>query len=429
MALLKFPEIVSSQNIKKFGGFNFYLFLSFTLEHGINKLILMPFLARHLGETKFGSFILAMSIALFIAGIITAGLFMTNYRENSKFDTKERKELFDTLLTIVVILSCILGLTYLILKQQVSALFDNADIALFIPFLVGYIIFSVIFRFGKQLLSIDLKFKQKTLFDLIYGLSLCLIIPGYFLFGEGSVSAGYFLASIISAISIVVYLRKIGVRLSLRIITDKLKLILSTAPAFTLASLAVLAMTIVDRWIIGAYLHESQVTYYFVGVQMAALFVLPFSLLNTVLVPIITKRSSLSDFDKNEIKVFFLSLILSIIIVVLISFLLGPLFIKLLYGQDILEHAKVPFLICMVGQILYLLQIFSRPFVTKFFSPRMLLKIQMSSLCVFLILHVILVPLLGIIGGAIATSIGFGILGILYSKQVLYRIYLSITQV
>jgi len=83
----------------------------------------------------------------------------------------------------------------------------------------------------------------------------------------------------------------------------------------------------------------------------------------------------------------------------------------------------------MVGQILFLLQIFSRPFVVKFFAPEMLLKIQMTSLCVFLILHFILVPQFGIIGGAIATSIGFGLMGLLYSKQVLYKIYTATLRV
>ena len=211
----------------------------------------------------------------------------------------------------------------------------------------------------------------------------------------------------------------------LRVVSNKLKLLITTSPTFTVASFAVIFMTVADRWIIGAYLQQSQVTYYYVGVHMAALFVLPFSLLNSVLVPIITKKNSLADFDQNEIKISFLGLVLSIIFVATTSFFLGPLVIKLLYGQDILEYARVPFMICMVGQILFLLQIFSRPFVVKFFAPVMLLKIQMTSLCVFLILHFILVPKFGIIGGAVATSIGFGLMGLLYSKQVLYKIYLT----
>ena len=44
--------------------------------------------------------------------------------------------------------------------------------------------------------------------------------------------------------------------------SEKLKLILKTAPAFTIAAFAVIFMTVADRWIIGAYLQESQVTYY-----------------------------------------------------------------------------------------------------------------------------------------------------------------------
>ena len=418
-------KILTIKRIKKIGSFNLFMFASFVLEHGINKVLLMPFLARHLGEAKFGSFLLAMSIAVFLAGIIPAGLFMTNYRENSKFDNKERKELFDTILTVLIILSCIFAILYLVFKGQFSLLFDDTDIILFIPFLAGYIIFYVVFNFGKQLLAIDLKFKQRTLFDVIYGLCLCLLIPGYFVFGEQAVSASYFIGSIISAGSIFIYLKNKQVVLRLRVVSDKLKLLITTSPTFTVASFAVIFMTVADRWIIGAYLQQSQVTYYYVGVHMAALFVLPFSLLNSVLVPIITKKNSLADFDQSEIKIFFLGLVLSIIFVATTSFFLGPLVIKLLYGQDILEYARVPFMICMVGQILFLLQIFSRPFVVKFFAPEMLLKIQMTSLCVFLILHFILVPQFGIIGGAVATSIGFGLMGLLYSKQVLYKIYLT----
>jgi len=101
----------------------------------------------------------------------------------------------------------------------------------------------------------------------------------------------------------------------------------------------------------------------------------------------------------------------------------------LLYGQDILKYARVPFLISMVGQILFLFQIFSRPFVTKFFAPKIFLKIQLISACIFLIFHFILVPKFGIIGGAIATSIGFGLMGLLYSKQVLYKIYTTTLRV
>ena len=420
--LNSFLQTFSFQTIRKIGAFNFFLFLSGVFEHGLNKLILMPFLVRHLGAGKFGSFVLAMSVVLFLATIIPSGVFMTNYRENANFKKKEKREFFETTFTVLVITTTVFAIIYFISKKLIATIFTDSNITVFVPFLAGYLVCYVIFNFCKQILAINLKFNVRTFFDVIYGSFICLLIPGFFIFGDAGVAGGYFLGSLVAVVAILFYLRKKHLLRFFRLSGQKLKLILKSAPTFTLASSALIIMSIADRWIVGFYWPESQVTYYYVAVQMAALFVLPFSMLNSVLNPIVTKRNSLNDFTRAEIKFFFFAIAGSILLVLFSGWLLGPWVIKMLYGQNILSYSRIPFNIILMGQLFYLVRIYSQPFLIKFFSPNLSRNIQWLSAGTFIVLHLILVPRYGIIGGGIATASAFALMGVLCFKDVVLTI-------
>jgi O-antigen/teichoic acid export membrane protein len=155
---------------------------------------------------------------------------------------------------------------------------------------------------------------------------------------------------------------------------------------------------------------------------MASLFVLPFSLLNSVLNPIVTRRNLLTDFKREEIRLFLYAILASAGVVLFCGWFLGPWVIKILYGERILTYARLPFYIILLGQIFHLFKIFSQPFITKFFSPNSFLNIQMISAGTFLVLQLILVPRFGIIGAAIATSVSFTLMGLLYFKNVILAI-------
>ena len=410
------------QNLKKLWTFNLLILISFVWEHGINKLIIMPFLARHLGEARFGSFVLAMSLVLFLATMIPSGLLMTNYRENAKFNQKEKQELFDTIFTLLMILTTGIAILYILSRNSVANFFDDGSIATFMPFLGGYLVCYVLLNFGKHILVINLKFNVKIWFDLIYGSMICLLIPGYFIFGDAGVAAGYFLGALIAVVSITSYLRRQQLIFTLRIVKSKMKTILETAPTFTLAAAALTIMTVADRWIVGAFWPETQVTYYYVSIQVATLFVLPFSLLNSVLNPIVTKRGSLNNFTRSEIKIFLFVLAGSIFLVLVCGSLLGPWVIRILYGANILSHSRIPFNIVLVGQLFYLVRIYSQPFLMKFFPPDLSRRIQWVSAALFMILHLVLVPRYGIIGGGIATALAFALMGALCFKYVVLEI-------
>ncbi|KGK99157.1 polysaccharide biosynthesis protein [Methanococcoides methylutens] len=174
-----------------------------------------------------------------------------------------------------------------------------------------------------------------------------------------------------------------------------------------LANSVGLLNTEIDSLLIGHYLNEVEVGYYAVAVILVqGLSLIPMS------VHRITYAASANYYVKNDyenlsnllknsfLKVFLVTMLISAVLV-----LFGQFIIRLLFGEDFLFAYK-PLLVLLIGYSLY----YPIHSITSVLSGmgKVTLVFRIALLCGLtnILLNILLIPEFGILGAAIATSIG-----------------------
>ena len=389
-------------------------------------------LISKLGSSKYGLLSLGFAISLFLStfallGLRTGVVRYTSYYLSKKNNRAIKGVIFSSI-RLSLPLSLVLTVFLFIFSKQISLnLFHNPELipilklfSLTIPFIsLSTLFLSVINGFQKIEYQTGIKEIFENFIKLI--LTFILIYFGYDVLG---VAWAYIISLIVTFILSFYFLQKkifsSFISKLKPILIDKELLLFSLPLIFT--GFLVLVIKWVDVFMIGIFRTTSEVGIYNVALPTANLLVIVPTALMGLFMPIITELYSKRKF--NDIKV------LSITTSKWIFFVNLPLFfIILLFSKRILNVAFGSEYVAGYGALLilifgYLFHSLTHPYTSVLGvikKTNLILYIMIVAALINVLLNYILIPKIGIIGGAIATSFSLFI-SFLLSAIIVYKL-------
>ena len=388
-------------------------------------------LLSRLGSSTYGLLSIGFAIISFLIIISLLGLSTSVTRYVAyyigKKDKKRIKSTITSSIKIVLPLSILISFTLFILSKQISIIiFNNADLiptlklfSLTIPFLALTDLF-LSFIIGFQKIGYRTLIKDIIETSIKLFLTFIFISFGYGLFG---VVAAYIISIIITFILSFYFIKK-----AFPILNKNIKSINLTKELlkFSLPLLFMGFLNLIIKWtdvlMIGYFIDASQVGVYNVALPTANLLILTPTALMAIFLPIITGLYSQNRF--NQIKkisktiskwIFFINLPIFFLIA-----LLSKQIITIMFGPDYI-NATIPLYILLFGYLIHSFTHVHSSALTMIKRTNINFYIMLVSIFINITINYILIPKIGIIGGAIATSLSL-IFVYLSSAYANYRI-------
>jgi len=401
---------------------------------GFSGIILLPLFTKFLGVNDYGLYIqVTVSISL-IMSFVTLGLPYTTVRYLSA--EKNRRIIQDDVystLTLVILFSILISIIFLIISNKLAQLlFDGKTMVVIILaflFPIEAILWTLLnlFRAFNEI-------KKFAIFSLIRTCSELLILTLVILLGHGIVSilvVLLFFRTFLLVTTLLYTISYLGIVLpKFARMKDYLKFSLPTIPG----NIAAWITDSSDRYLISIYLGTLFVGYYNPGYSLGSIISMLMIPINFVLVSSLSKYYDNNKIDVIE-NIFKYSIKYFLILAIPASFGLSILSLPILELLTTSEIANMCYLVtpliafsslfyCIGGGI-----IFFSLYLTK--RTGILMIIWVLVACLNFILNILFIPIMGILGAALATLISqlFGfIYGTFYSyKYFNFRIeYLSI---
>ena len=371
-------------------------------------------LLSRLGSSTYGLLSLGFAIISFLVIISLLGLSTSVTRYVAyyigKRDKKSIKSTIISSIKIVLPLSVLISFILFLLSKQISIIiFKNTDLipilkffSLSIPLLALTDLFlSFIIGFQKIGYRTIIKDIIETLVKLF--LTFIFISLGYGLFG---VIAAYIISIVITFILSFYFLKKIFPILNKNIKSTSLT---KELLKFSLPLLFVGFLNLIIKWtdvlMIGYFIDASQVGIYNVALPTANLLVLTPTALMAIFLPIITNLYGKNKF--NQIKkisktiskwILFINLPIFFLIA-----LLSKQIITIMFDPGYI-NASIPLYILLFGYLIHSFTHVHSSALTMIKKTNINFYIMLISIFINIILNYILIPKIGIVGGAIATS-------------------------
>jgi len=171
-----------------------------------------------------------------------------------------------------------------------------------------------------------------------------------------------------------------------------------------------------DILIIGKFLDLSSIGIYSVSVSLTQIFQTLFiKSISTVLLPLLTSEENLEKKKYIAVKYLKLSMLLALVFNLLLI-LFGYYLILFLFGADFIL-AYIPMVILTIGSFLKAPIAILNAFFKSINKPETMYKSSINSLIINILLCFILIPKIGIIGAAIASTISYAI----YALQMIFK--------
>lgn len=419
-------EIQSLKKIVKGAGIVFIgLLISKLLTYGYRLI------AARIGVEEYGLLSLGLAVFGVLTTITVAGLNMGVLRYaafyKGKKDNERIKGVIVSSLKISLILSLIFIFVMFFSAEWVALnLFHNAGLIIIlkmfsfiIPFFsLGMILLAAIIAFQKVEYSTITKEISENLIRII--LTIGLVYAGYGLFGA---IAGYMIAIVSSFILAFYFLQK----KVFQILKTPVKSVFMTRELFSYSwplmftNILYMVLSWTDTLMLGYFRTASDVGIYNAALPTATLLTVISTALLGIFVPIITellaqnKSRELERVYKVTSKwAFFLNFP---VFLIMISF--SEQILRITFGIKYVGGAT-PLMILSGGYLVYSIFIFSTKILQVIGKTRWILFITAITAISNAILNFYLIPIYGLIGGAIATSVSLALHGII-SYIVVYR--------
>jgi len=272
-------------------------------------------------------------------------------------------------------------------------------------FLAPLMVYMIFYNLRETLLvlkRINLKFKEIAIHNTIFGILFILIIPAYQIFRENSISIGYLFAVMVAVIIIAFRVKKI---IRAEINSIYLRKFYKFAPSFAFVAILELLIITSSRYIISYYKDPTQVAYFFAATSVVQVLSFPFAQIRTILLPFISQKKTIDEFNKKEIKtILFVSLLIGILLF-FFGLLFGKFIITFLYGSDYYIHSKIVLFIILFGYIFNVFKMYLKNFIILFFKRRVLVINVAIMLLLNMIINIIYVPKYGINAAAVGMSL------------------------
>ena len=323
-------------------------FFSLTFLQGFNYLLpflTLPYLVNILGVEKYGLVIFAQSFIIFFNIIVDFGFNLSATREISihREDREKISEIYSSVMLIKLFLTLASFFVLLFFVFTIDKF--NSEILLYlISFLmvIGQALFPIWYFQGHE------KMKYITFINILSKLIFTIAI---FLFVKEKTD--YLLVPLFNGIGVLIgslyaiYIIKKD--FNQKIILQELKTIrhyFNQSSQFFLSRVSVSIYTAANSFVLGIFTNNTMVGYYSVAEKMYLAIQSPYTPLTQVLYPYISKNKNIHFFK----KVFFITVILNIALMILIYFSSGFIF-NLLFDSSITKESLQVFNFFLIANL------------------------------------------------------------------------------
>ena len=367
--------------------------------------ILLPVYTIYLSTSDYGiiSIVTAMISFLSVFYMLSLQSSISRFYYDYKDDSEKTNQLFGTILNFILLLSIALTLIFIIFKDYLIAPFTKGIpfypyifIGILVVFLNPvYLIFQTILQTKQESKSYAL---NQFLFFII-NLSLTVLLVVFFnMKAKGVLYAILFTNIIFFAYSVIHFIPiiKTGINFGL------LKVTLIYSLPLLPHSLSAWSITLIDRFFINGLVGTSNVGIYNVGFQIASIVGIISIAINQAFVPWFFDKMKNNSNSKNEIIKFAEFINLGICIVAFMISLFCSDILHLMVSENYRIGWKVVPFICFGSVLNNLYFFFVNPLFFNKSGTKYIPIITIISAVLGIILNIILIPLFGIIGSAIA---------------------------
>jgi O-antigen/teichoic acid export membrane protein len=378
--------------------------------------IQLPILTKWLGTTFYGIWSLiavttSLAVPFAILGLNSA---MVRFLSAEK-DKDKISEDFLSICSVVFILGIVLSILLFLLSDYLATfIFKDINSSFYIKLASILILFNAIDTLTLTFFRMQRKIGMYTALNLSrnvvqIGMITLALMLGYKL--TGAIAASIATGLLFCIIELIIILRQIGLRLPQFSNTKSyLKWGIPLTPNFAILWI----ISVSDRYMVSYFLGVAAAGIYSAAYTMALYASFTMSPLGIVLYPTIIK--SYEDGDINKTKIYLKYSLKYFLMIAIpsafgLSILAKPLLSVLTKPEFVIGSTVIPFV--AFGSVLngfYLICLYVIYLANKTHLTVRLLGI---SAILNIVLNLALIPLMGIIGAAIATLIAYGVLGIL----------------
>ena len=403
MAAFQLPQLdrrLASQGFR-FGGYAFWTALAIGGPLAIDRLLICPKLNAQFGEEVFGGFVWVRAIGFLLGGIISGGLSLFLMRDIA---TKTADEIPGTIRTaitltlIVSLLGCVLGggISYLVAPEIVQ---DLATV-LYLPVLCCTMLANTELILGVRL-RMQRAFRALCLLRLIQ-IAVLLIYAFLVLNSNLWVMGGAFVLSALLPLAAAFYINRKDL-LKENVWWDRSAIrwlikgwMAGTAPV-TLDSLSRYAPPLLIGVLIG---DAAMVTVFFAGTSIANIFATPALVLSNVIQSLLASKQTFIVHG-NRSRYYFIVCVFLGLFAGITSYYLGLWIIETLYPLIANKTAEFYHWLAIATGFQFF-RTMLRPVVIKYIALKTYAVAPAINAFVKLAAFAILVPWLGLYGGAIA---------------------------
>jgi len=374
-------------------------------------------LARYLGPTDLGLFSMCLTIGSIITLVAGFGLesAVIKYVAEYKEDKNKLSQLVSSAFLTMIIFGVLSGAILFILSDTLAGIFNMPSLSLLLKiFCIAFpftLIFSIILGLFNGLREMNYhSYANISRASLAFTFILILILIG---FGVRGAVLGYVLAEIAIACIFFAFIKKyfrfttLDYKQNIRILTSFGSRILGENVANTVSYEA-------DTLLIGYFLTATDVGYYAIAVALSRFFWLVPNAIQHVTYPATSEYWSTNNHSALQ-KMIDKSMKYTACILFPIGLGVGFFardIITLIFGGEFI-FAVLPLRILIIGTVILGIAKSIGGFLAGIGKPGLSLKINSTSAIINVTLNVLLIPLFGISGAALATMTSFIVLTIL----------------
>ncbi len=326
----KLKEKLKSKILENF----FYLFFlkGFDL---ILPFLIMPYLVKTLGSSKYGSVVFAQSLINYFAILINFGFDIYGTREiASNIDNKENlKKIFSSILLIKAVLFFVSILLIFLLVFTVDKFYTERALFILTSLILVYHTLSITWFFQgiEEMKYISfLNIVSKVIFTVLIFI-LVKNSTDYLLVPVLNATGG----AVASILGLFLVYKNFKITFSFPSLIE-IKEHLKNSFQFFISRVFSTLYTNTNTFIIGLFLNYHAVTVYDIAFKLYSMLKIPWDIFNSVLYPNITKTKNTNLLKKSIILSFSTA-----VFVYIITWFTVPLFIELLFGKDLIDATFV----------------------------------------------------------------------------------------
>ncbi|MBU6087729.1 polysaccharide biosynthesis protein [Mammaliicoccus sciuri] len=339
------------------------------------QIILFPTFEKKIGSNDFGLFLVIYGIFNVVSVTISTSftnLYQRNFSEfKNEIKSRNHYTFYYKKLIIYLMILILITIPFFIISNYLDY---YILVILLISLTVSRLYLVVIYRVQKKFGNIlIINGFLSTLYVLCYILNLNSIFNILFSF------------VIIELIMNILVLLIVKVSLFKVLKMDKYNFSYKQINIFIISGLAASLMNYSDRFIINILIDSVSVTIYFIATLPAKLMLFPFNMISSVILSYIADTERISKNLKRKVLVL---LPIIFIIVVISTYFLGILVIKILYN-NYLDDIKTIYIITTITFGLICIDFIIRSFLLKYFSIGKKAYIDIGTLLLFFLLSFI----------------------------------------